>query len=152
MATTKSISRMRKEKGVQVPSFSEPDLTYSVNLESWTCDCPAFRYRGGECKHLRLARSGVDLSGACQGILTDGRRVIVVASVVHDYEPKAGPQRFQSRIWGFAWGEWEHSLCFDGHRWLRESARIGTGESRVVEVDPARWLEDLPVHATRGAA
>ncbi|MCL6437240.1 MAG: SWIM zinc finger family protein [Rubrobacteraceae bacterium] len=143
---------MRKEEGVQVPSFSEPDLTYSVNLESWTCDCPAFRYRGGECKHLRLARSGVDLSGACRGVLADGRRVLVLDSVVHDYEPQTLAQRFQRKIWGWSWGEWQHALCFDGRSFWRESTRIGTGETRLEQVDPSRWTCDLPAYCMREAA
>ncbi|WP_273843874.1 SWIM zinc finger family protein [Rubrobacter calidifluminis] len=149
----KSIAEERAQ--VQVPSFTNGG-EYVVNLDAGKCTCPAYRYRGGECKHLRLARAasraGLDISGASRGILADGRRVVVVDSMVHDYQPRTSSQRFQSQIWGWGWGTWQHSLCFDGRRWLRESTRIDVGESRVVEVDPENWLEDLPVHCMAGAA
>lgn len=147
----KSIAEGRRR--VQVPSFTA-DVEYVVDLRAGTCTCPAYKYRPSEsgCKHIRLAQTNVDLSRARRGILADGRQVVVVDSIVHDYEPQAGPQRFQSQIWGWGWGTWQHSLCFDGRRWMRESTRIGAGEIRMVEVDPARWLDDLPVHCMAGAA
>ncbi|MCL6432538.1 MAG: hypothetical protein K6V36_17025 [Anaerolineae bacterium] len=75
---------------------------------------------------------------------------LVVDMVVHHYEPKTHSQRFQARIWGWSWGTWQHILVFDRGRWLRES--IQYGECQVTPVDPARWLEDLPVHCMAGAA
>lgn len=140
-----------QERKLRIPSFTGVS-DYEVDLERGTCTCPAFRYRPAPdgCKHLRLARSGVDVSAARRGILADGTRVIVVDSVVHDCEPKTRSQGFQSRIWGWSWGEWDHALCFDGRRWFRESNRIGTGETRLAEVSPERWMDDMPVHCLAG--
>jgi hypothetical protein len=46
-----------EKKTVQVPS-SKPGKFYTVVIEggSAICDCPAYTYRGGNCKHLVMAK------------------------------------------------------------------------------------------------
>ena len=35
-----------------VPSATDPDVDYSVDIRNGTCTCPDNRYRGRRCKHL----------------------------------------------------------------------------------------------------
>lgn len=40
---------------VGVPSASEEDLVYHVDLETESCECASFRYTGRACKHVFAA-------------------------------------------------------------------------------------------------
>lgn len=57
---------------VQVPSGSQPDLTYLVLVNPWgnsrenVCECPGYTYRG-TCKHQEFA--GQSLCGWIEGEL-----------------------------------------------------------------------------------
>ena len=39
-------------KIVKVRSYTNTDIFYSVDLENYTCTCPAFKYKNIDCKHL----------------------------------------------------------------------------------------------------
>ena len=36
----------------EVPSATDPDVLYSVDVRNGTCTCPDSRYRGRRCKHI----------------------------------------------------------------------------------------------------
>lgn len=125
---------------VEVPSFTQDDVSYRVHAASGACSCPRGRMVGDDHKHVRLARSGVPLEDAAPGLLEDGRRVVVLAHVQHYYE---------LRVWGFDAGHWSHALCFDGTRFVVESSRISGVETRLRSVgDWRRWRDGLPAHAS----
>lgn len=46
-----------------VPSASAPDKTYMVVIPDGDypayCSCPAFKYHGGDCKHIRTVRTAL---------------------------------------------------------------------------------------------
>lgn len=45
------------ERTIEVPSFSDPSKTYSVDLEIASCDCPRYEHRGNCVKHVVLAEA-----------------------------------------------------------------------------------------------
>lgn len=141
---------------VVIPSFTEADKTYEVKPQQRVCDCGSFRYAANAlptCKHLRLVLSGAPVDEAERGRLSDGTRVLVLAAVDHS--------SFH-RTWGFDRGDWQHTLCFDGRRFIRESNRYSHNTPRfqqIILTDWREWTRHIPLHRntrrttkTKGAA
>lgn len=127
---------------VNVPSWTDPQTAYDTHPQANTCTCPHKKRKLAAqemCKHLRLARTGADLSAATPGMLSDGTRVLVIDWLEHLY---------WSRYWGFDAGEWQHTLAFDGTRWLVESIRLHNATRPIVWEIPdwSGWERLFPTH------
>jgi hypothetical protein len=52
-----SIDAKTGERLIEVPSFTDPHKTYSVDLEIASCDCPRYVHRGNCVKHVIAAEA-----------------------------------------------------------------------------------------------
>jgi len=45
---------------VKIPSFTEDGVEYTVawNEDVYTCNCDAFKYYDGNCKHIKAVKEG----------------------------------------------------------------------------------------------
>jgi hypothetical protein len=128
-------------RSVQVPSFTEPEVSYEVDVTHPIiprCRCGS---RTPVCKHEALAEDVApryDLLEHTEiGVLADMKtRVVILESFETDYEKEEK---------GFEPGAWQHSLCHDGKNLMCVSWHIDFGyEQRRDVLDVNTWKAHIP--------